>query len=65
MVGRSKIGLRGAIRLALVLTTLHTNDAVSSALRLMDMGAPGYTGGQCPARHHRPAAGAAVCSFLP
>ena len=37
-----EIGLRGAITGHLVLTTLHTNDAVSSALRLMDMGAPGY-----------------------
>ena len=39
---RDEIGLRGAITGHLVLTTLHTNDAVSSALRLMDMGAPGY-----------------------
>lgn len=37
-----EIGLRGALTGHLVLSTLHTNDAVTSALRLMDMGAPGY-----------------------
>lgn len=37
-----EIGMRGALTGHLVLTTLHTNDSVSSALRLMDMGAPGY-----------------------
>ncbi|MEZ6939896.1 MSHA fimbrial ATPase MshE [Aeromonas sp. S12(2024)] len=37
-----EIGLRGSITGHLVLTTLHTNDAVTSALRLIDMGAPGY-----------------------
>ncbi len=37
-----EIGLRGALTGHLVLTTLHTNDAITSALRLMDMGAPGY-----------------------
>ena len=37
-----EIGLRGAITGHLVLTTLHTNDAVTSAQRLIDMGAPGY-----------------------
>ncbi|MBA2800455.1 MSHA fimbrial ATPase MshE [Aeromonas veronii] len=37
-----EIGLRGAITGHLVLTTLHTNDAVTSALRLIEMGAPGY-----------------------
>jgi MSHA biogenesis protein MshE len=36
------IGLRGAMTGHLVLSTLHTNDAVSSALRLIDMGAQGY-----------------------
>ena len=35
-----EIGLRGAITGHLVLTTLHTNDAVTSALRLIDMGLP-------------------------
>ena len=38
----AEIGLRGALTGHLVLTTLHTNDAVSSAVRLLDMGAPGY-----------------------
>ena len=37
-----EIGMRGALTGHLVLSTLHTNDAISSALRLMDMGAPGY-----------------------
>jgi MSHA biogenesis protein MshE len=37
-----EIGLRGAMTGRLVLTTLHTNDAISSALRLIDMGAPSY-----------------------
>jgi MSHA biogenesis protein MshE len=36
------IGLRGALTGHLVLSTLHTNDAISSAVRLIDMGAPGY-----------------------
>ncbi len=38
----SEIGLRGSMTGHLVLSTLHTNDAVSSSLRLIDMGAPGY-----------------------
>lgn len=37
-----EIGLRGALTGHMVLSTLHTNDAISSALRLIDMGAPGY-----------------------
>ncbi|MCL9780527.1 Flp pilus assembly complex ATPase component TadA [Vibrio sp. S4M6] len=37
-----EIGLRAALTGHLVLSTLHTNDAVDSALRLIDMGAPGY-----------------------
>lgn len=37
-----EIGLRGALTGHLVLTTLHTNDAVTSALRLIDMGGAGY-----------------------
>lgn len=37
-----EIGLRGALTGHLVLSTLHTNDAISSATRLLDMGAPGY-----------------------
>ncbi|MFT3928986.1 MAG: GspE/PulE family protein [Spongiibacteraceae bacterium] len=38
----AEIGLRAAMTGHLVLSTLHTNDAVSSALRLIDMGADGY-----------------------
>ena len=38
----SEIGLRGAMTGHLVLSTLHTNDAISSTMRLCDMGAPGY-----------------------
>lgn len=37
-----EIGLRAALTGHLVLSTLHTNDSIDSALRLMDMGAPGY-----------------------
>ena len=35
----AEIGLRGALTGHMVLSTLHTNDAITSALRLMDMGA--------------------------
>lgn len=38
----AEIGLRGALTGHLVLSTLHTNDAVSSTLRLIDMGAAEY-----------------------
>ena len=37
-----QIGLRAAMTGHLVLATLHTNDAVSSATRLLDMGAESY-----------------------
>ncbi|WP_324033318.1 GspE/PulE family protein [Shewanella yunxiaonensis] len=37
-----EIGLRGALTGHFVLSTLHTNDAITSALRLLDMGAAGY-----------------------
>lgn len=37
-----EIGLRAAMTGHLVLSTLHTNDAVSTAPRLLDMGAEGY-----------------------
>lgn len=38
----AEIGLRASITGHLVLSTLHTNDAVSTAIRLIDMGIPGY-----------------------
>ena len=38
----AQIGLRGALTGHLVLSTLHTNDAITSALRLIDMGAQSY-----------------------
>lgn len=38
----AEIGLRGALTGHLVLSTLHTNDAISSTLRLVDMGAAEY-----------------------
>ena len=38
----AEIGLRGALTGHLVLSTLHTNDAITSALRLLDMGAAGF-----------------------
>jgi len=37
-----EIGLRGALTGHLVLSTLHTNDSITSALRLLDMGAAGF-----------------------
>ena len=37
-----EIGLRSALTGHLVLSTLHTNDAISSVTRLLDMNAPGY-----------------------
>jgi MSHA biogenesis protein MshE len=37
-----EIGLRASLTGHLVLSTLHTNDAISSAIRLMDMGLQGY-----------------------
>ncbi len=38
----SDIALRAAMTGHLVLSTLHTNDAISTALRLVEMGAKGY-----------------------
>ncbi|MGI5310587.1 GspE/PulE family protein [Rheinheimera sp. WS51] len=38
----AEMGLRGALTGHLVLSTLHTNDAVTSTLRLIDMGAASY-----------------------
>ena len=38
----AEIGLRGAITGHMVLSTLHTRDAVSTPFRLLDMGAPPY-----------------------
>lgn len=38
----AEIGLRGALTGHLVLSTLHTNDAVGSAVRLVDMGIAPY-----------------------
>ncbi len=38
----AEIAMRASITGHLVLSTLHTNDAVSTAIRLMDMGIPGY-----------------------
>ncbi|WP_028023154.1 GspE/PulE family protein [Enterovibrio calviensis] len=37
-----EIGLRAALTGHLVLSTLHTNNAIDSSLRLLDMEAPGY-----------------------
>ncbi len=37
-----EIGLRASLTGHLVLSTLHTNNAIDSALRLIDMQAPGY-----------------------
>ncbi|MDR1674281.1 MAG: Flp pilus assembly complex ATPase component TadA, partial [Oscillospiraceae bacterium] len=38
----AEIGIRAAITGHLVLSTLHTNDAASSIIRLVDMGIPAY-----------------------
>ena len=38
----AEIGLRAALTGHLVLSTLHTNDAISTPLRLLDMGVPRY-----------------------
>jgi MSHA biogenesis protein MshE len=38
----AQIGLRAALTGHLVLSTLHTNDAVSTPIRLLDMGVPRY-----------------------
>lgn len=38
----AKIGLQAAMTGHLVLSTLHTNDAISSPMRLIDMGTPRY-----------------------
>jgi MSHA biogenesis protein MshE len=38
----AQIGLRAALTGHLVLSTLHTKDAISSTTRLIDMGAPHY-----------------------
>ena len=38
----AEIGLRAALTGHMVLSTLHTNDAISTVDRLLDMGAPGY-----------------------
>ncbi|ROH87345.1 GspE/PulE family protein [Pseudomethylobacillus aquaticus] len=38
----AQIGLRAAMTGHMVLSTLHTNDAISTPIRLIDMGAPRY-----------------------
>ena len=38
----AEIALRAAITGHMVMSTLHTNDAISTAIRLIDMGIPGY-----------------------
>jgi MSHA biogenesis protein MshE len=38
----AQIGMRAALTGHLVLSTLHTNDAISTPIRLMDMGVPAY-----------------------
>ncbi len=38
----AEIALRASITGHMVLSTLHTNDAISTAIRLIDMGVPGY-----------------------
>lgn len=38
----AEVGLRAAMTGHMVLSTLHTNDAISTPMRLLDMGAPRY-----------------------
>jgi MSHA biogenesis protein MshE len=38
----AQIGMRAAMTGHLVLSTLHTNNAISTPIRLLDMGVPGY-----------------------
>jgi MSHA biogenesis protein MshE len=38
----AEVGLRAAMTGHMVLSTLHTNDAISTPIRLLDMGAPRY-----------------------
>lgn len=38
----AEIAMRASITGHMVLSTLHTNDAISTAIRLIDMGVPGY-----------------------
>ena len=38
----AEVGLRAAMTGHMVLSTLHTNDAMSTPIRLLDMGAPRY-----------------------
>ncbi|MEB0134698.1 GspE/PulE family protein [Actimicrobium sp. CCC2.4] len=38
----AQIGMRAAMTGHLVLSTLHTNNAISTPMRLLDMGVPGY-----------------------
>lgn len=38
----AQIGMRAALTGHMVLSTLHTNDAASTPVRLLDMGVPGY-----------------------
>ena len=59
-----EIGLRGAITGHLVLTTLHTNDAVTSALRLIGHGGARLSGGERPAGRC-PASGTAGVNTAP
>jgi MSHA biogenesis protein MshE len=54
----AEIGLRAALTGHLVLSTLHTNDALSTPLRLIDMGVPRYMVALSPAPGAGPAPGA-------
>lgn len=54
-----EIGLRAAMTGHLVLSTLHTNDSISSAMRLIDHGGGTFSGGQFPVGGGGAAAGPA------
>lgn len=51
-----KTSVRAAVTGHLVLSTLHTNNAAGTVVRMLDMGAEPYLAGQQPERHPGPEA---------
>jgi MSHA biogenesis protein MshE len=54
----AEIGMRAAMTGHMVLSTLHTNDAISTPIRLLDMGVPRYMVALSLQMVLRPASGA-------
>ena len=61
----AEIAMRAAITGHLVLSTVHTNDALSTVERLKDIGVEPYLISSGPARHHQPAPRAPRLPALP